>query len=191
MTPSRHTNTRSHFDEARLRAEEERTDQQQRAVRTVAGQARDRTEFTALLSMLGLNDPATQPLTLNRVLAVYIHQVATAIGVPAEATGYEVSDTATAYLGLDLRCTTRPDHDLMLVWDERLGWYVGVETTPAEAPAIIAYLDGDIVPSPADIARFVTDAAAGHGMTRIRPVLPLTERAVLAEKMAAVCQAVH
>jgi len=58
MTPSRHTNTRSHFDEARVRAEEERTDQQQRAVRTVAGQARDRTEFTALLSMLGLNDTA-------------------------------------------------------------------------------------------------------------------------------------
>jgi hypothetical protein len=191
MTPSRHTNTRAHFDEARGRAEEERADQQQRAVRTVAGQARDRTEFTALLSMLGLNDPARHPVTLSQWLAVYIHQVAAAIGVPAEATGYEVSDTATAYLGLDQRCPTRPDHDLMLVWDERLGWYVGVETNPTETPAIIAYLDGDIVPPPAEIARFATDAATGHDMTRIRPVQPLTERTALAEKMAAVCQAAH
>jgi len=128
-------------------------------------------------------------VTLSRRLAAYIHQVAAAVGVPAEATGYEVSDTATAYLGLDMRCSTRPDHDLMLVWDERLGWFVEVETTPAEAPAIIAYLDGDIVPPPAEIARFVINAAAGREVTRFRPVLPLTERAVLAEKMATVCQA--
>ena len=54
-----------------------------------------------------------------------------------------MTDTATAYLGLDQRSATRPGHDLMLVWDERLGWYVAVETTPTETPVVIAYLDGD------------------------------------------------
>jgi hypothetical protein len=188
MTPTQYgSGGRAQFNEARHRAELERTDQQQRAVRTVAGQARDGAEFSALLSMLGLENPEQRPVTLNRRLAVYVHQVAAAIGVPAEATGCEVSDTATAYLGLDQRWPALPDQDLMLVWDERLGWYVAVENKPAEAPVVLAYLDGDTVPTPAAVARFVADAAAGSHMPRIRPVHPQTDRAALAEKMAAVC----
>lgn len=177
---------RAHFVAARARAEREQVDQQRRAVRTIAGHARDRTEFTALLSMLGLDAP-TLPGTLSRRLAVYVHRVATAIGVSGEATGYEVSDTATAYLGLDQRIAAQPDRDLMLVWDERLGWYVAEENTPTEAPVIVAYLVEDAVPTPATVARFVGDVAAGLDATRIRPVLPPTDRAVLAERMAAVC----
>jgi Family of unknown function (DUF6292) len=178
---------RAQFIEARTRAEQERNDQQRRAVRTVASNARDRTEFTALLSMLGLDDPAYRQVPLSARLAVYVHQVAAAIGVSAEATGYEVTDTATAYLGLDQRSRTRPDHDLMLIWDERLGWYVAVETDPTDAPVVLAYLDGDTVPTPTTVARFVTDTAVSQSGTRIRPVLPPTDRAALAEKMAAVC----
>lgn len=178
------SNPRTTFVEARVRAEQERTNQQQRAVRTVAGNARDRTDFSSLLAMLGLDAPA---VTLHRRLAVYVRQVATAIGVPAEATGYEVTDTATAYLGLDQRWATHPDHDLMLLWDERLGWYIAVETTPAEAPVVLAYLHGDTVPPSATVARFVTDTAGGRHASRIRPLQPPIERAALADKMAAVC----
>jgi hypothetical protein len=177
---------RSDFVAARARAGREQTDQQRRAVRTIAGHARDHTEFIALLSMLGLDAP-TLPGTLGRRLATYVDRVAVAIGVPVEATGYEVSDTATAYLGLDQRSATQPDRDLMLVWDERLGWYVAEENTPSEAAVVIAYLDGDAVPTPAAVARFVVEVAAGLGATRIRPVLPPTDRAVLAERMSAVC----
>lgn len=178
---------RTDFVEARARAEQERSDQQRKAVRTVASNARDRTDFSALLAMLGLTDPATQPVPLSVRLAVYVHQVATAVGVPAEATGYEVTDTATAYLGLDQRSVTRPDRDLMLIWDERLGWHVAVETNPAEPPLVLAYLDGDTVPTPEAVAQFVTDIAGGKRPTRIRPVWPPTERTALAEKMATVC----
>jgi hypothetical protein len=177
------------FAESRARAERELTDQRQRAARTVAGQARDRTDLTALLSMLGLEHPAHRPTTLGGRLATYVHQVADAIGVPSEATGYEVTDTATAYLGLDQQWPTNPDHDLMLVWDERLGWYVAVETTPAETPVVVGYLEGDTVPTPAEVARFVAGAACGAGMTRIRPVLAPVERTELAERMAAVSPA--
>jgi hypothetical protein len=188
MTPIQHDHPRSHFVEARARAERERTDQRERAVRTVAGQARDRTEFTALLSMLGLDGPAHRPVPLSRRLATYVHEVAAAVGVPAESVACEVTDTATSYLGLDWQWPTRADRDLMLVWDERLGWYIAVETDPTEAPVVIAYLVGDRVPSPAAVARFVAGAAAGGGVTRIRPVLPMIDRVELAEKMAAVCQ---
>ncbi|MFL6122623.1 DUF6292 family protein [Actinophytocola sp.] len=181
---------RSHFVEARARAEQERTEQRRRAARTVASKAHDRTEFTALLAMLGLTEPASHPAPpapLSAKLGVYVDHVAAAIGVPGEATGYEVTDTATAYLALDQRSPSRPDHDLMLVWDERLGWYIAAETTPTEAPAVLAYLNGDTVPSPTAVAQFVTDTAAGRPASRIRPVLPPTERTALAEKMAAVC----
>jgi uncharacterized protein DUF6292 len=183
MTPS----PRSLFDDARTRAGQERTDLQRRAVRTVAGNARDRDDFIAMLSMLGLEDPVHRTVPLSRRLAVYVHQVAAAVGVPAEATGHEVTDTATAYIGLDQRAGHQPGRDLMLVWDERLGWYIAVETTPAESPEVVAYLDGDAVPAPAEVARFVADAASGGRITRIRPVLAPAERAALAEKMAAVC----
>jgi hypothetical protein len=178
---------RTEFVEARNRAERERTHQQRQAVRTVAGNARDRTDFAALLAMLGLENPAGKPVPLSVRLAVYVDQVAAAIGVPADATGHEVTDTATAYLALDLRSATQPDHDLMLVWDEHLGWYIAVETNPAEIPHVVAYLDGDVVPPPAAVARFVTDTAGGRHMSRFRPVLPPTERTVLADRMAALC----
>lgn len=183
MTP---TTPRNAFAESGARTEPVRTDQRRRAVRIVAGQARDRTELTALLSMLGLYEPAHCP-PLSQRLAVYVHQVATAIGVPTEATGYEVTDTATAYLALDQRSHTHPDHDLMLVWDERLGWYVAVETTPTEGPVVVAYLDGDTVPTPAAVARFVADTASGTDVARLRPISPPADRAELAARMGAVC----
>ncbi len=187
MTSTPTATPRSEFVEARTRAEQERTHQRQRAARTVAVNARDRTEFAVLLAMLGLEDPTGEPLPLSRRLSVYVGQVAAAVGVPADATGHEVTDTATAYLALDLRAAGRPDHDLMLVWDEHLGWYIAVETAPAEAPVVVAYLDGDVVPPPAAVARFVADAADGRRMSRFRPVLPPIERGVLAEKMAELC----
>lgn len=176
---------RTQFAEARNRAERERTSQRRRAVHTVAENARDRTEFAALLAMLGLEDIGPQPVPLSRRLADYVGQVAEAIGVTGDAVGHEVTDTATAYIALDDRCVTQPDHDLMLVWDERLGWYVAAETAPAEPPVVMAYLAGDAVPPPAVVARFVTDTVDGRRVNRIRPVLSPTERSVLAEKMAA------
>lgn len=178
-------NPGTQFTEGRSRAARELVGQQQRAVRTVAGNARDRAEFTALLAMLGLEDAAPQPVPLSRRLADYVHQVAAAVGVSADGISHEVTDTATAYIPLDQRSATQPGHDLMLVWDERLGWYVAAETTPAEAPVVIAYLEGELVPPPLAVARFAADTADGRRASRIRPVVPITERSVLAERMAA------
>jgi hypothetical protein len=174
----------SEFARSRARAQRERTDQRDRAVRTVARQARDRNEFTGLVSMLGLDDTQEGLPTLGRSLARYVQQVAAATGVPTEAVGYEVSDTATAYLGLTHRLPEHPGRDLMLVWDERLGWLLGVETNPHEAQLVLGYLGDDIVPSPGAVARFVAGAVAGQTAHRLRPVLPPTDRLSLARRMA-------
>ena len=119
--------------------------------------------------------------TLGQGLAGYVRAVAAEVGVPTEGTGYEVSDTVTAYLGLSDRWAGR---DLMLVWDERLGWYVGVETRPDETQLVLCYLGGDAVPTPGAVAQFVAETVAGSRNDRLRPVLPLVDRFTLAKRMA-------
>jgi hypothetical protein len=188
MTPTQHDHSprrpMSEFAKSRVRAQRERTDQRDRAVRTVARQARDLDEFTGLLSMLGLDDGRGGSPVLSKSLAGYVLQVANAIGVPPDAVGYEVSDTATAYLGLAERSPEHTGRDLMLVWDERLGWYVGVETRPDETQLVLCYLGGDAVPAPGAVARFVAETVSGGRADRLRPVLPLVDRITLAKRMA-------
>jgi hypothetical protein len=188
MTPTQHDDGAprplSEFAKSRVRAQQERTDQRDRAVRTVARQARDRDEFTGLLSMLGLDDGRGGSPALSKSLAEYVMQVARAIGVPPDAVGYEVSDTATAYLALAERSPEHAGRDLMLVWDERLGWYVGVESRPGETQLVLCYLGGDAVPSPGAVARFVAETVGGGRADRFRPVLPLVDRIMLAKRMA-------
>ena len=100
---------------------------------------------------------------LSRGLAGYLAAVATAVGVPAEGTSHEVSDTATAYLALVGRRPDRPGRDLMLVWSEHTGWVVSVETEPTEPPMVLSRLGGDPLPAPRVVACFVADALAGRG----------------------------
>lgn len=149
-----------------------------RAARTVAGNATDAEDCRTLLSMLGLEPedrmrdrlPAQQQdheavdctAALTRGLAAYLHAVAAAVGVPIEGTSYEVSDTATAYLALVHRMSDRPGRDLMLVWSERDGWAVSVETAPLEPPVVLSFLGGDPVPEPRTVARFVHEVLAGR-----------------------------
>lgn len=173
----------SEFAESRARALRERNTQRDRAIRTVTSQARDEDDMVNLLSILGLDDAGTA--ALGPRLAAYVRQVARAVGVSAEATGYEVSDTATAYLGLNVRWFARPGRDLMLVWDERLGWSIGVETPPGDPQVVVAYLGGrDAVPTPGAVARFVTDAVEGRSSDRNRPEYAETDRAALADRMS-------
>lgn len=101
---------------------------------------------------------AAADVALVSGLSGYVRAVADALDVTIEATDFEVSDTATAYFGLAVRSTQHPDHDLMLIWSERHGWALAVETAPAEQPAVLAYLGADLVPEPATVARFVRDA---------------------------------
>ncbi|OXM72546.1 MULTISPECIES: DUF6292 family protein [Amycolatopsis] len=132
-------------------------------------------------------DPRAAGLTeLSRGLAGYLRAVAEAVGVPAEATSFEISDTATAYLGLTRRWPTRPGEDLMLVWSERNGWAVAVETDPGETPMVLAWFAGeDVVPEPAEVARFVSGVIEAERSTEPRPVFAVdVGRTELAARLA-------
>ncbi|HEY0501522.1 MAG TPA: DUF6292 family protein [Kutzneria sp.] len=134
--------------------------QQALAARTVAGHALDADDRGTLLEMLGLEaddvrEDVTRALTLG--LNGYLRAVAVAVGESAAGTSCEVSDTATAYIGL----TARGPRDLMLVWSERDGWSVLVETDPTESPIVISRLGGDDpAPPPWVVSRFVSDTLA-------------------------------
>lgn len=121
---------------------------------------------------------------LERGLGAYVQAVAAAIGVPAEGTTVEISDTATAYLGLSRPWPGRPRHDVMLVWSERRGWTVAVETAPLEDPVVLARWPGDeLVPPPAEVARFVDDAVAGRWAEVDRVTAVPVIRRILAERL--------
>ena len=119
-------------------------------------------------------------------LAGYVRAVAAAVGVPAEATVFEISDTATAYLGLAQRWDQRPAEDLMLVWDEHHGWRIAVETDPGVPPTVVDHLGGtDLVPEPQIVAGFVSDVLAARRPARSRPVgLTVGSRDQLAARLS-------
>ncbi|MGW4057693.1 DUF6292 family protein [Amycolatopsis sp. NPDC004747] len=122
--------------------------------------------------------------TLERALGEYVRAVAAAVGVPHESTTVEISDTATAYLGLPRRWPGRPDQDVMLVWNERRGWSLAVETDPTSAPIVLAHHGDDVVPAPDAVARFVADTAAGSSASQppTGPAITATRRS-LAERL--------
>ena len=178
------THGHGEFAKARARAELDDSIMRHRAMRTVADQARDPEDLHSLLSMLGLEEP-DGTATLRSGLGGYVRAVADAVCVPPEATGFEISDTATAYVGLAQRWLLRPDRDLMLVWTERHGWAVAVETTPSEHPAVVGYLGGDdVVPGPYTVARFVSGVVSGRRTATPCPHFPVSSsRAALAKRL--------
>ncbi|MGK4593747.1 DUF6292 family protein [Amycolatopsis japonica] len=131
-----------------------------------------------------MEHPEPDARTLERALGAYVRAVAAAVGVPDESTTVEISDTATAYLGLPRRWPGRPGHDVMLVWNERRGWSLAVETDPGAAPIVLAHHGDDVVPAPDAVARFVADTAVGRppGHAPAEPPAAVPRR-VLAERL--------
>ena len=122
--------------------------------------------------MVGRRDDdrhAEADFALARGLAGYVRAVACMLHVGREATDYEVSDTATAYVALSPRSSVHPGRDLMLVWTERQGWTLAVETAPVEPPVVLAHLGATLVPEPEEVARFVDSVLAGHSWIGCAP----------------------
>jgi hypothetical protein len=111
--------------------------------------------------MAGMN-VGIDDTTALRGLAGYVRAVARELDLPAEGTSFEISDTATAYLGLATRWPSHPGRDLMLTWSELAGWSIAVEPTPTERPVILAEFGDDPLPPPRALARFVTKTLAGR-----------------------------
>ncbi|NKQ57787.1 hypothetical protein HFP15_33495 [Amycolatopsis sp. K13G38] len=115
----------------------------------------------------------TKPEERSRVergLECYVRAVSAQLGLPPTAAVTEVADTAGAYIPLARRSARFPDEDLMLAWNDREGWFVGLDADPGHTPRVIGYLGGpDPLPKPSVVRAFVDDLVAGHWSGPVSP----------------------
>lgn len=98
-----------------------------------------------------------------RGLRRYVGLVAEAIGVGSEASILQFDDPVSVYLALDRCVAAHPDRDVALLWDELHGWALAVELDGADV-RVLGYLDGELLPEPRAVARFVERACRDEGI---------------------------
>ncbi|HEY4021502.1 MAG TPA: DUF6292 family protein [Pseudonocardiaceae bacterium] len=98
----------------------------------------------------------------SRALRGYFAIVAAALGIGLESCTLDTDSPASAYLAVDQKAAAFPERDVAVLWDQRHGWSVAVETHSGEDLIVLAYLDTDTVVPPADlVAGFVEAICAG------------------------------
>ncbi|EME58581.1 DUF6292 family protein [Amycolatopsis decaplanina] len=100
---------------------------------------------------------------LLRALDGYLAAVGAALGVGEESCTADVDTPVSAYIALDGRLARNPDRDTALLWDERHGWSFAMETHSGEDLLVLAYLGGDLVPTPGRVADFVAAICSFEG----------------------------
>ncbi|WP_370961640.1 DUF6292 family protein [Amycolatopsis sp. cg9] len=100
---------------------------------------------------------------LRSGLTGYLAAVSAAVGVGAESCTVDLDDPASAYVALDLRLPGHPGRDTALLWDERHGWALAMETHSGEDLLVLAYLGDELVPAPARVRGFVAAIRAAGG----------------------------
>ena len=96
-------------------------------------------------------------------LSGYLAAVSAAVGVGGESCTADLDVPASAYVALDLRLPHHPGRDLALLWDERHGWALAMETHSGEDLLVLAYLGDALVPSPGRVRGFVAAIHAAGG----------------------------
>jgi hypothetical protein len=110
-------------------------------------------------------DISLQQHIAYRALRGYLRAVADELGVGLESATIDHATPVSAYLAIDTRLPRYPDRDVALLWDEKHGWAIAIETHSSEDLIVLAYLGGPtIAPAPRKIARFV-DALHGGDRT--------------------------
>jgi hypothetical protein len=98
----------------------------------------------------------------SRGLHGYLSAVTSALGIGLESCTVDLDLPASAYVALDMRLDRFPGRDLALLWNERNGWSVAVETHRGEDLIALSYLGGaEVVPQPREVAKFLAAVLAG------------------------------
>lgn len=98
----------------------------------------------------------------HRALHDYLATVAGALGIGMESCALDVDTPVSAYFAVDHKVAAYPDRDVAVLWDERRGWSVAMETHSGEDLILLAELASDTARPPADVvARFVAKVCAG------------------------------
>ncbi|UVS81421.1 DUF6292 family protein [Actinokineospora sp. UTMC 2448] len=105
--------------------------------------------------------PTLSAEAIEQGLRGYLAAVGDRLGIGLESCAVDLGPPLSAYLAVDQRLPDHPDRDAALLWDERHGWSVAVETHSGEDLIVVGYLGPDPLPRPDAVARFLRDAARG------------------------------
>lgn len=105
--------------------------------------------------------------TLERGLRGYVRHVSGTLRISGDCWCVDMARPASAYLALDGHLTGYPGRDVALLWDERQGWSVAVETHSGEDLLLVAYLGGQVLPSATKVARWVGHLFASDNPARL------------------------
>ncbi|HWC78574.1 MAG TPA: DUF6292 family protein [Pseudonocardiaceae bacterium] len=98
----------------------------------------------------------------DRGLRGYVAAAGALLGVGLESCTIDAGAPASVYLALDGQLSAFPDRDVALLWDERQGWSLAIETYSGEDLIVLTYLGDELLPSPEQVARFARSVVAGE-----------------------------
>jgi ethanolamine utilization microcompartment shell protein EutL len=112
-----------------------------------------------------MNDSVTDFARLRGYLAT----VASGLGVGLESSTLDIDAPVSAYLAVDHKAAAYPERDVALLWDERGGWSIAVETHSGEDLIVLAAMDAAEVAPPADdVVAFVEQhCVARQGLSSV------------------------
>ncbi len=120
-----------------------------------------------------------------RGLHRYVRSVIEELGMHGDEFYAHLEPTAGAYIALDRKLPDHPDQDVALVWDERYGWSLALETNSSEDLITVAYHGLEILPSPTAVAAFTREVCAGEddGRSSTAPTGIMESDVTLAERL--------
>ncbi|RSM79693.1 hypothetical protein DL991_12855 [Amycolatopsis sp. WAC 01375] len=99
----------------------------------------------------------------------YVSLVIEALGLHGDACCVQLEPIASAYIALERRLPNRPDRDVALLWDERHGWALGVETSSGEDLIVIGYQGLELLPPPRAVATFAESLYSDEATALLEP----------------------
>ncbi|GAA4866279.1 MULTISPECIES: DUF6292 family protein [Saccharopolyspora] len=103
-------------------------------------------------------------------LRTYIHVVSSALGGAVDVVDIDASKgPATAIILLHSTIPTLPELPLLLTWDEINGWALRVKISDDGDTTALGYLGDEILPDPAVVRTFLTEAVDGGNPGVIMP----------------------
>lgn len=126
----------------------------------------------------------------DRTLDRYVRAVAREWGIGAEFCVIDAEPPAWAYLPVAWRLPRYPGRDLALLWDERSGWSLVIETDSSQNLIVVAGLgEESVVPAPSTVHRVVdrlTERGGWVDMDRTLPHRAAGRHGELTEEMVGV-----
>ncbi|MFI9456654.1 DUF6292 family protein [Amycolatopsis sp. NPDC052450] len=99
----------------------------------------------------------------------YVSLVIEALGLHGDACCVQLEPIASAYIALERRLPSRPDRDVALLWDERHGWALAVETSSGEDLIVVGYQGLELLPPPRVVATFAESMYSDEATALLEP----------------------